>query len=211
MAPSRDVSAERWRASRSFHHSAFPAERLAVERDATVTVCAAGADARHPVLAALLAHGVVDEVLPAAGAASGDVVAFVDAGAAGFGAHVVCGIVGPAVCEPGAALVVGASAGGRLSEITAKPLLRRHRPGLAALSNPLARELAVRRAHLDGLSDPGEGGEPARLAVVLAVHAALGLRGIAEVDLGLPDPDDAPLDDLAPVAEALLDTILAAA
>ncbi|MDP9385303.1 MAG: hypothetical protein M3P50_08740, partial [Actinomycetota bacterium] len=115
MAPSRDVSAERWRASRSFHHSAYPAARVAVERDATVTVRADAGGAGAAVLERLLEAGVVDEVLAGPGAATGDVVAFVDAAAPGFGEHVVCGIVGPVVCAPGAALALGASPGGRLT------------------------------------------------------------------------------------------------
>lgn len=181
---------------------------MAVERDATVTIRLLAGEPAGGLLDGLLARGVVDEVLTAgahAPAASGDVVAFVDAEAPGFGEHVVCGLIGPVVCEPGAQLALGASGAGRLSELTAKPLLRRHRPALAAVRHPLAPEVAARRALLERAAAPTR--DAARLALLLAAHAAVGLRGLAQVDLGLPVRDEASLAALATVAEELLETI----
>ncbi len=80
--------AERWAKARSFHHSRFPAERIAAEREQTVAVCLPARECAGTVgeivraLLGLRERGVLDEVL-VVDAASGDGTAAVarDAGA----------------------------------------------------------------------------------------------------------------------------------
>jgi glucosyl-3-phosphoglycerate synthase len=62
-------SAERWARSRSFHHSLYPPERIAAEREQTVTVCLPAKECAGTIgaivgeLCALQRLGAIDEVL----------------------------------------------------------------------------------------------------------------------------------------------------
>jgi glucosyl-3-phosphoglycerate synthase len=63
------TAAQRWAEARSFHHSLFPAERIAAEREQTVSVCLPArecADTIGPIVDSLLElrdAGAIDEVL----------------------------------------------------------------------------------------------------------------------------------------------------
>src|SRR4051794_15887473 len=65
----RRSAAERWYAERTLHHSAFPPERLAVERDATVSVCLPARDEAATIapivegLLPLIDGGVIDQLV----------------------------------------------------------------------------------------------------------------------------------------------------
>jgi glucosyl-3-phosphoglycerate synthase len=80
------TAAESWAKARSFHHSRYPAERIAAEREQRVTVCLPARECAETVgeiVAALLAlreAGVLDEVL-VIDAASADGTAAVAEGA----------------------------------------------------------------------------------------------------------------------------------
>lgn len=257
------IIVERWRRSRTFHHSAFPPERLAVERDATVSVCVPAKDCAATiapivgVLSALRELGVIDQVLvvptatsdrtatlAAAGdaevvweddllpefgpvlgkgdamwrslsAATGDVVCWVDGDSEDFGPHFVCGVVGPIVCDPGAQYVKGfyrrpfragettqPHGGGRVTELTAKPLLRRFFAELSGVLQPLAGEMAGRRALFERL--PFVTGYGVETALLIDVWREVGLAGLAQTDLDVRQNDHKPLDDLGAMADAVL-------
>lgn len=255
---------DRWLDTRTFHHAEFPAERLAVERDATVSVCVPAKDCARTIervvgeLVGLVGQGAVDEVLvidagsadgtgelaraagarvvdestllPAFGpvlgkgdamwrslaASTGDVVAFVDGDSESFGAHFACGVLGPVVCEPGAWLAKGfyrrpfragpvtmPDGGGRVTELTAKPLLRRHWPELAGFHQPLAGELAASRALLERL--PFATGYAAEMAMLIDAYRDGGLRRLAQVDLDARQNDHQSLAGLASMADHVLE------
>ena len=263
MAPSPTV--ERWLRARSFHHADFPPERLAVERDATVSVvvpakdCGATIGPIAEALMDLVEAGAIDDVLVvdageedgtralaeaagarvvrdadflpdrgpvrgkgdamwrALGAVDGDVVCFVDGDTEGFGAHFACGLIGPIVCEPGAAYCKGfyrrpfrtpdgattlATGGGRVTELCAKPLLRRFWPELAGFHQPLAGEMAARRSLLE--RHPFAPGYGVELALLLDAHADVGLRGLAQVDLDVRQNAHQPLEALGAMADEVL-------
>src|ERR1700730_10466216 len=69
--------AERWAKARSFHHPLYPLERIAAERDCSVSVCLPAKECAETVgqivgaLAELRQGGVVDEIV-VVDAASGD-------------------------------------------------------------------------------------------------------------------------------------------
>jgi len=71
------MTAERWAKARSFHHSLFPAERIAAERQHSVSVCLPArecADTVGDIVASLVAlrdTGAIDEIV-VVDAASGD-------------------------------------------------------------------------------------------------------------------------------------------
>lgn len=250
-------------APRTFHHSAFPAARLAAEREATISVCVpareeAGTIARVvEVLVDLRERGAIDQVLvvdadsrdgtaaiaEAGGAevhsqsallpqfgpvlgkgdalwrsltvATGDVVCFVDADTDDFGAHFACGLAGPVACGTGISYVKGTyrrpfrvgevalpEGGGRVTELTARPLLARFYPELAAFGQPLAGEMAGRRDLLEAV--PFATGYAVEVGLLIDVHREVGLARMAEVDLDVRLNRHQPLSALGPMADAVL-------
>jgi glucosyl-3-phosphoglycerate synthase len=142
------------------------------------------------------ARGKGDALWRALHATRGDVIAFVDADSAGFDARgAVLGLLGPLLTDADVAFVKGAyrrplavgaeivpEGGGRVTELVARPLLNLHVPELAGVVQPLAGEVAARRALLEAVPFPvGYGVEIANLIDALR-HA--GLDAIAQVDLG---------------------------
>ena len=95
---------------------------------------------------------------------TGDVICFLDADSERFGAHFACGLLGPLLCEHGISFVKGfyrrpfrvgetvvPDGGGRVTELTARPLLNLFYPELAGVRQPLAGEIAARRELLERL------------------------------------------------------------
>ncbi|MBR7741715.1 glucosyl-3-phosphoglycerate synthase [Phycicoccus sp. BSK3Z-2] len=126
---------------------------------------------------------------------SGDVLVFLDADLVEWGVHFVTGLLGPLLTDRDVALVKAVydrpllgpdgrevEAGGRVTELVARPLLALHHPELAGLVQPLAGEWAVRRAAFETASVPvGYGVE---IAALVDVAARYGPDAIAQVDLG---------------------------
>src|SRR5436190_4212655 len=119
-------------------------------------------DALLPGLGPVLGKG--DAMWRALSVLDGDVVCFLDADSQDFGPHFACGMIGPLVCERGIAFVKGAyrrpfklggasaeDGGGRVTELTARPLLNLFYPELAGFRQPLAGEIAARRELLERL------------------------------------------------------------
>lgn len=128
-------------------------------------------------------------------ATTADLVAYADADVLDASAGYVVGLLGPMLTEPAVQLVKGfyrrpivgdggavEEHGGRVTELTARPLLAVARPDLTAFVQPLAGEWAGRRTHLESLSYPT--GYGVEIAVLLDTHAAVGLEGMAQSDLG---------------------------
>jgi glucosyl-3-phosphoglycerate synthase len=145
----------------------------------------------------------------------GDVVCYLDADSEDFGAHFACGLIGPLVCERGIAFAkgtyrrpfkLGAEAahegGGRVSELTARPLLNLFYPELAAFRQPLAGEIAARRDLLERL--PFTTGYGVEIAMLIDAYGAVGLEALAQVDLDVRQNRHQPLTALGPMAYAVL-------
>ena len=152
----------------------------------------------------------------AAAAATGDLVVFLDADVRNFAPHFVTGLLEPLLLDDGIVLVKGAyrrpgdggpAEGGRVTELLARPLLRRLFPELAFVRQPLAGEVAVRRAVLDELVlEPGYGVE---IGMLLDVAARYGPQAVAQVDLGERVHRNRPLAQLAGQADEVLGAVLA--
>jgi glucosyl-3-phosphoglycerate synthase len=252
-----------WHGRRSFHHSEFPADRIAAERSESVSVCLPAreeASAIGPIVETLVelkGRGVLDQILvvdaasedgtadiaaragaevvqeasllPGFGevlgkgdamwrslsALRGDVVCFLDSDSEDFGAHFACGMLGPLVCERGISFVKGfyrrpfkvggASApegGGRVTELTARPLLNLFYPELAGVHQPLAGEIAARRELLERL--PFSTGYAVDIGMLIDAYASAGLDSLAQVDLDVRQNRHQPLAKLGAMAYAVL-------
>ncbi|MGO9752861.1 MAG: glucosyl-3-phosphoglycerate synthase [Solirubrobacteraceae bacterium] len=145
----------------------------------------------------------------------GDVVCYLDADSEEFGAHFACGLLGPLLCRPQTELVKGfyrrpfriggvtlPEGGGRVTELTARPLINLFYPDLAAVEQPLAGELAARRKLLERL--PFVTGYGVDIALLLDAYELVGLDAIAQVDLDVRQNAHQPLRDLGPMAHAVL-------
>lgn len=138
--------------------------------------------------------GKGDAMWRALGAVEEDVVCFVDGDTRDFGAHHVVGLVG-AVAVDGFRFAKGRyrrpfvdvrgprpTGGGRVTELTAKPLLRLLFPEVAMFDQPLAGELAATTELLRSV--PLATGYAVDVALLIDAWRELGIGGMAEVDLG---------------------------
>jgi glucosyl-3-phosphoglycerate synthase len=145
----------------------------------------------------------------------GDLVCFLDADSEGFGPHYACGLLGPLICDRTVAFVkacyrrpfrVGSltlpDEGGRVTELTARPLLNLFYPELAGFEQPLAGEFAARRTLLERL--PFMTGYGVEIGLLIDAYAVEGLDGLAQVDLDLRQNAHQPLRELGPMAAAVL-------
>jgi glucosyl-3-phosphoglycerate synthase len=183
---------------------------------------AAGADVVNP--AELLPQfgpvlGKGDAMWRALTVLTGELVCFVDADSEDFGAHFARGLLGPLVCEPGVQFVKGfyrrpfkanggppePTGGGRVTELAARPLLAAFYPELAAMRQPLAGEFAARRELLERM--PFCTGYAVEMGLLLDVHAAAGLDALAQVDLDTRQNRHQRLEDLTPMAAAVLGAV----
>lgn len=147
---------------------------------------------------------------------SGELVCFVDGDTEEFDERFACGLLGPLVCEPGVQYVKGfyrrpfrdagggtaPTGGGRVTELTARPLLQAFYPELAQVRQPLAGEMAGRRDLLERV--PFCTGYAIETGLLLDVYAEVGLEGLAQVDLCVRQNRHQSIEDLAPMSAAVL-------
>jgi glucosyl-3-phosphoglycerate synthase len=146
-------------------------------------------------------------------ASTGDIVCWVDADIRNFGAHFVTGLVEPLVCDPDVSFAKGyyrrplhssADGGGRVTELVARPLISRLFPKLAHIVQPLGGEYAGRRELLETI--PFVEGWGVELGMLVDVAERVGRSGIAQVDLGVREHRNRPLDELGGPALAVMVT-----
>ena len=169
-----------------------------------------------PELGPVLGKG--DALWRSLSVARGDILVFIDADTSDFPAHFVTGLAGPLLCEEGVDFTKAsyrrpfssggvelADGGGRVSQLTARPLLDAFYPDLAELRQPLAGEVAARRSLLERI--PFSTGYTVEIAMLLDVRAAAGVDAMAQVDLGERRNDHQPLEALRSMASAVLATV----
>ena len=163
--------------------------------------------------------GKGDAMWRALSVASGDIVLYLDSDTGDFSPHFATGMLGPLLTRPEVQFVKGAfrrpfvsggltlpDGGGRVTELTARPLLCAFYPELAGFSQPLAREVAARRTLLERV--PFATCYAVETAMLLDVYALEGLTAMAQVDLGERRNAHQPLRALGPMAYAVLSAVI---
>lgn len=169
-----------------------------------------------PDLGPVLGKG--DAIWRALSILRGDIVCFLDADSEDLGPHFACGLLGPILLE-GVRFAKAfyrrpfrmgdvrlPEGGGRVTELTARPLLRAFYPELAAFHQPLAGEFAAERALLERL--PFVTGYGVEIAMLIDAWRAVGSDGLAQVDLEERQNRHRRLRELGPMAEAVLGAVL---
>ena len=210
-------------------HTPLVDELLVVDSDstdATATVArAAGAD----VVAAadvLPAHGSRpgkgEALWKSLAATTGDLVVFLDADLLGDVTHFVPGLLAPLLTDPQVDYVKGCytrplevdgtsvlAGGGRVTELTARPLLNALWPELAGFVQPLGGEYAGRRSALERV--PFVSGYGVEVGLLVDLLQLSGLTGLAQVDLGLRRHTSQEQEALGRMAGQVVSTVLARA
>jgi glucosyl-3-phosphoglycerate synthase len=198
----------------------------AASEDGTAEIAAAlGADVHQeaqllPEFGQVLGKG--DAMWRALAVATGKLIVYIDSDTRGFSEHFATGMLGPLICEEHGVSFVKAHYrrpyagpegaqrpldGGRVTELTARPLLSAFYPELAAFIQPLSGEVAARRALLDQL--PFATGYAIETSMLLHARDLLGgTDGMAQVDLDVRHNHHQPLPALGPMAYAVLRVIL---
>jgi glucosyl-3-phosphoglycerate synthase len=151
--------------------------------------------------------------------ARGDIIAFADADSKNFSTHFLVGILAPLLVEPELHFVKAAYrrpfsegsqtrplGGGRVTELTAKPLFNLFFPELAGFVQPLAGEFAATRELL--FSIPFFTGYGVEAGLLIDAADAFGLKAMAQVDLGVRLNRHQSLSELGRMSYAILRTIL---
>ena len=191
--------------------------------DEVIVVDDGSSDGTGPIAGAFGAHVVRRDGRPGKGAAmaealrgaTGEIVVFLDADVSNFDLRFVSGLVEPLLTDPRVVLVKGTyrrpendgAGGGRVTELLARPLLRRLFPELAFVRQPLAGEVAVRRAALDGLTL--EAGYGVEIGMLIDVARRFGAGAVTQVDLGERVHRNRPLEELTGQADEVLAAVLA--
>lgn len=149
----------------------------------------------------------------------GDLIVWVDTDIRNIHPKFVYGLVGPLLREPRLAYVKGFyrrpiriggrqydDGGGRVTELTARPLLNLFFPELSGLVQPLAGEYAGRREVLEQL--PFFTGYGVEIGLLIDALARFGLHRIGQVNLGSRVHRNRELPSLSIMAFAIAQTVM---
>lgn len=147
-------------------------------------------------------------------AARGDIVVFLDADLRDPSPAYVPSLLAPLLTDDSVRLVKGHYrrdapgdvGGGRVTELTARPLLAAFRPDLAVIRQPLSGEYAAWRADLQELPFAARYG--VEIGLLVDVADRWGAESIHEVDLGVRVHRNRPLGELGPMAVEVSATLL---
>jgi glucosyl-3-phosphoglycerate synthase len=144
-------------------------------------------------------------------ATTSSILVFLDADVLNTTPDYVARLIQPLLERPATQLVKGfyerplhnmPTGGGRVNELTARPILSLLYPGLGEIRQPLAGETAARRDALEAITlEPDYGVE---IALLIDMAQLFGVHALAQVDLGVRRHRNRPLDDLRPMAVEVL-------
>ncbi len=145
----------------------------------------------------------------------GDVILWLDADITNFHPRFVCGPLGPILTDPEVGYVksfyrrpIGEGAGaatlegGRVTELSARPLINMFWPHLAGMIQPLAGEYAGRRSLLEQV--PFCTGYGVEIGLLIDIAERFGIDVMAQVDLEERTHRNRPIGELSRMAFAVL-------
>jgi glucosyl-3-phosphoglycerate synthase len=160
-------------------------------------------------------HGKGDAMWRSLSVARGDLIMFIDADTKDFRPQLVYGILGPILYVPGVRFVKAAyrrpfkshetvevDGGGRVTELTAKPLFNLFYPELSGFVQPLAGEFVADRDLF--CSIPFLTGYAVETGIMIDILKRVGLAAMAQVDLGTRQNRHQPLRDLSRMSYAVV-------
>jgi glucosyl-3-phosphoglycerate synthase len=161
------------------------------------------------------ARGKGDAMWRALRVLDSEIVAYADTDTEELGEQFLTGLLGPLICDASVHFVKGffrrpfrtegtlmPHGGGRVTELMARPLLNLHAPELAVFDQPLAGETAGRRELLEAI--PFSAGYGVEIAMLIDAWRAVGLDGLAQVDLGVRQNRHQSLRELSAMSYAVL-------
>lgn len=161
------------------------------------------------------AHGKGDAMWRSLSVARGDLVMYIDADTRDFKPQLVYGILGPILEMPKVRFVKAAyrrpfkshetveqDGGGRVTELTTKPLFNLFYPELAGFVQPLAGEFVADRELFSSI--PFLTGYAVETGIMIDVLRSVGLDAMAQVDLGTRQNRHQPLRDLSRMSYSVL-------
>ena len=147
--------------------------------------------------------------------AKGDIVVFLDTDTRNFGDHFLLSLLAPLFADDSLQYVKGSfhrplslagasleEEGGRVTELTARPLLNLYAPELGGFVQPLAGEVAARRELLTQI--PFAAGFGVEIAMLIDACRKVGVDALGQADLISRVDSNRPLRELTPMAYAVL-------
>lgn len=149
----------------------------------------------------------------------GDILLWIDTDIVNIGPAFVFGLLGPLLLDPRVQFIKGyyqrplkvdgkmqAGGGGRVTELTARPLLNLFYPELSGIIQPLSGEYGGRRSALEQMAfSSGYGVE---IGLLIDIFEKYGLGGLAQVDLSERIHHNQPLESLSKMSFAIIQTLV---
>jgi glucosyl-3-phosphoglycerate synthase len=148
----------------------------------------------------------------------GDIVLWIDTDIVNIHPRFIYGLIGPLLSTPSIQFVKGfyrrplkvgdkiqASGGGRVTELTARPLINLFYPQLSGVIQPLSGEYGGRRTVLTQL--PFFSGYGVEIGLLIDVAERFGLHAIAQVDLQERIHHNQPLEALSKMSFAIIQAV----
>lgn len=150
---------------------------------------------------------------------SGDILIWIDTDIVNIHPRFIYGLLGPLLLNAKLQFVKGfyrrpirvgdriqAGGGGRVTELTARPLLNLFFPELSGLVQPLSGEYGGRRSALECL--PFSSGYGVEIGLLIDILERFGLQTIAQVDLQERVHHNQPLESLSKMSFAIIQTVI---
>jgi glucosyl-3-phosphoglycerate synthase len=149
----------------------------------------------------------------------GDIIVWIDTDIVNIHPRFVYGLIGPLLLDPRIQFVKGfyrrplrvsdrmqAGGGGRVTELTARPLLNLFYPELSGIIQPLAGEYAGRRSALERV--PFFSGYGVETGLLIDIFERYGLAAVAQVDLLERVHHNQPLEALSKMSFAIIQAVI---
>lgn len=164
-------------------------------------------------------HGKGEALWKSLQVTRGDIVVWIDSDITGIHPKFVYGLLGPLLTQPRLGFVKGyyrrplnlggqllTTGGGRVTELTARPLINLFYPQLSGLVQPLAGEMAGRREVLESI--PFFTGYGVETGLLIDILEQFGLRSIAQADLEFRVHRNQSLLSLSKMAFAIVQVVM---